>query len=417
MSDKDNKPAIEDASLGDLTPDANNANAHTERGSTMLSASVGKFGSREAGTVGRNGRIVGGNNRHETYADMDMTDIQIIKADPNVPVFLQYDDLDLTDPENVARELSVALNRSAQVGIEFDPETLLQYSLAEVDLSDWFSTKELSDILTKASAGKDTKDESDYVSDADKLLDKWNVLPGQLWALGEHRIICGDSTDPEIVSRLMRSERAVLCHTDPPYGVDYSAVVESRENQKVGGWTEIDGDELDDKALGDLVSGALSLTDAPTLLLWHSWRRVEVFLNAVRLCGWEPNAEIVWVKNALIFGRSDYQWRHETCIYAKREGSRRQDNRKETTVWEIDKITGALHPTQKPVELFEKGLANHTEIGEVSYDPFSGSGSHVLACENLHRRCRAVELLPKYVAVTLERWADLTGGEPELLES
>lgn len=221
-----------------------------------------------------------------------------------------------------------------------------------------------------------------------------------------HRLLVGDCTVRENVEKLMGGEKARLCHTDPPYGVDYANVVGGRANRQPFGWHDIENDNLDNDQLEEFLFSALSLTDAPILLCWHSWRRIGVFLSAVKRAGWIPNAEIVWVKNALVFGMSDYQWRHETCIYAKRNGANRQENRKETTVWEFDKTVGALHPTQKPTGLFERGLQNHTKHGEIVYEPFAGAGGNVLAAQNLGRRCYAMEISPAYCAVILQRFSD-----------
>lgn len=260
-------------------------------------------------------------------------------------------------------------------------------------------------------------DPGPQIDKADELRQKWGVESGDLWILGNHRLICGDCTDKATVERVMGGERARLCHTDPPYGVDYANTLGGRRNQKIGGWAEIENDALADDALEEFLFKSLSLTDALVLLCWHPWRRVEVFLRAIRKAGWKPNAEIVWVKNALVFGRSDYQWRHECCVYAKREGAGRQEDRKQTTVWEFDKTIDAMHPTQKPVGLFEIALNNHTAVGDVVYEPFSGSGSQIIACEQLGRQCRAVEISPAYCAVVLERWSTATNAQPVRVEA
>jgi DNA modification methylase len=232
---------------------------------------------------------------------------------------------------------------------------------------------------------------------------------GDLYILGEHRLLCGDSTKPEDTKRALNGQFAALLATDPPYGVDYANVLGGRENQKAGGWRDIGGDNLDDEGLGKLITAALKQCDAPTLFLWHSWKRVEISLRAIRECGWKPVSEIVWVKNALVFGRSDYQWRHECCVYAKREGAPRQGDRTATTVWEFPKPHGGEHPTAKPVGLFQIPIQNHTQPGEIAYEPFAGSGSQVIAAEMLNRRCVAIEIDPIYCDVIVQRWCEFTG--------
>lgn len=232
---------------------------------------------------------------------------------------------------------------------------------------------------------------------------------GDLWLCGEHRVLCGDCTQAPDFERVKHGAELSLLATDPPYGVDYAAVVKSRENQKVGGWAGISGDTLGDEELSRLLISTLSLVDSPVLFLWHSWKRIEISLRAVRECGWTPKAEIIWVKNALVFGRSDYQWRHEPCIYATREGCNRQEDRTATTVWEFDKPHSPQHPTSKPVALFEIPIRNHTCPGAAIYEPFSGSGSQFIAAESLGRRCYGLEIEPRYVDVTVTRWQNFTG--------
>lgn len=244
--------------------------------------------------------------------------------------------------------------------------------------------------------------------------DEPTTKPGDLWLLGGHRLLCGDATKAEDLGRLMNGVEARLITTDPPYGVDYANVLGGRANQKAGGWRDIEGDDLDNAGLYELVKGSLELVPAPVLFCWHAWRRVEVFLKAIRDCGWEPNAEIIWVKNALVFGRSDYQWRHESCIYAKRKGAGVQGDRTQTSVWEFPKTHNPEHPTQKPVGLYEIPVENHSQHGDVVYDPFLGSGTTLIACERLGRRCYAIEIEPRYVDVAVRRWEDFTGRKAVL---
>lgn len=190
--------------------------------------------------------------------------------------------------------------------------------------------------------------------------------------------------------------------------MDYANVVGGRKNQKKGGWRDIRGDTFNDADLKKLVTTAISVP-AKTLFLWYSAKRSEVFFQAVRDAKWEIAEQIIWVKNALVFGGSDYQWRHEPCIYARRKGSQSYGARSETTVWEVNKTTDAQHPTQKPVELYLKQMVNHTKSGESTYDPFAGSGSVFIAGEKSGRTCYGMELDPKYVDVIIERWQNYTG--------
>jgi DNA modification methylase len=252
---------------------------------------------------------------------------------------------------------------------------------------------------------------------AAELAEKWQTASGQLWKLGEHRLLIGDCTVRENVERLMGGESAVLMVTDPPYGVDYGELVRGRENQKKDGWDDIKNDALSDEDLQNLLTLSLHGAGANVGFVFHPpGERRWLFWTAVKENGWSVSQEIVWVKNAMVFGRADYQWRHEPCLYIKKDGARKkQEDRTQTTVWEIDKPHNSIHPTQKPVELFEIAIRNHTENNELVYEPFAGSGTTIIAAHNLNRRCYAMEISEKYGAVILERFATATGIMPELL--
>jgi len=290
-------------------------------------------------------------------------------------------------------------------------EMLREFRDADALTGTGFSDRDLAKLL-----GRDAVEEVPADLDrAAELRAKWGTERGQLWTIGEHRLLCGDSTNADDVARLLAGAEPALTHTDPPYGVDYADVVAGRERQKAGGWSDIAGDDLDDAALERLLIDSLSKFAAPVAFIWHSWKRIEVYLRAIRAAGWRPMAEIIWVKNSLVFGRADYQWRHEPCVYAKRKGADRQDDRTATTVWEFPKTIGAMHPTQKPVELFAIPMRNHTRSGEICAEPFAGSGSQLVAAQQLGRRCYGMEIEPKYVAVTLERLASM-GLTPERID-
>lgn len=384
----------------DLAPNPKNWRKHPKAQADALRGVLAEVGYADALLARQlpDGRLmlVDGHLRAETTPDAE------------VPVLV----LDVTEAE--ADKILLTLDPLAAMA-EADADALSSL-LAGFESDSEAVRKMLSDLSDEAGIEKPVVDAPDArIDEAEELRKKWGVERGQLWKIGGHRLLCGDSTSAEDVGRLMGGERASLMHTDPPYGVDYANVLEGRENQKEGGWSEIQGDDLDDTGLEAMLVAAFSLCDAPVAFVWHSWKRVEVFLRALRSCGWRPTSEIVWVKNALVFGRSDYQWRHESCIYAKRDGASRQDDRTATTVWEFPKTTGALHPTQKPVELFLQPISNHTEKAAVVYEPFSGSGSQLIAAERLGRRCYAMEIEPKYVAVALQRLADM-GLTPERVD-
>jgi DNA modification methylase len=247
-----------------------------------------------------------------------------------------------------------------------------------------------------------------------ELADDSGIVAGDVFLLGGHRLMCGDSTKAEDVARLMDGASDDIMLTDPPYGVSYAEIVDGRGNQKDGGWRPIANDGLRGGDLELLMRDAFSHTDAKTAFVWFGHEARFETERAIESAGFTVSQEIVWVKNALVMSRgADYHWRHEQAVFAKRKGHRAPPTRDQNTVWEVDKPTGSTHPTQKPVELYTKPLQNHTAPGDRLYDPFSGSGTAIIAAEQTGRRCYAMEIDPRYVAVAMKRWEEFTGRKAE----
>lgn len=242
---------------------------------------------------------------------------------------------------------------------------------------------------------------------------------GDLWLLGDHRILCGDSTKTEDVARVMDGNRAMLMATDPPYGVAYDPEWRdaAQANRLGRGRKKI---EHGDDSPVDW-SAALRLGNAPVAYCWAPGG-AQQYLTQTMLedAGYDVRQQIVWVKPMAPLSRSAYHWRHEPCWYAVKKGetARWEGDRKQTTVWEAaspthimsgSKEDRTIHPTQKPIELFAIPIRNHTRKGDVVYEPFCGSGSQIVAAEQLGRRCFALEIDPRYVDVAVLRWQRLTG--------
>jgi len=238
---------------------------------------------------------------------------------------------------------------------------------------------------------------------------------GELYVLGKHRVMCGDSTSAEDVERLMGGEKAVLMVTDPPYGVAYG--VETGNGNKFGAITNDENDGPKLQAFLEVVfaTAVPHLTDNAAWYLWHAQMTQGFFAAAAAAAAADViiHRQIIWVKPSLILGHGDYHWRHELCFYGWREGNRPKwyGDRKQTTVWEIDKVSDRNHPTQKPIEVFSRPLRFNTKENDVCYEPFAGSGSQFIACEQLNRRCYGMEIEPRYVDVIRKRWAEYVHGE------
>jgi DNA modification methylase len=310
---------------------------------------------------------------------------------------------------------------------------------------------------------------------------------GELWELGDHRLLCGDATDPDAYRRLLGTAKASLVFTDPPYGVDYADLVAYRPGQKAGGWDDITGDQLKGDDLLGLLVPAFKLMEehageGAAFYVWHASSTRDEFSYALKAAGLEERQYLIWAKPSMTIGNADYQWAHEPCFYASRAGERPafHGGRATTTVWRVSRIedngrgvriaggvtigdgqghelyvsasapkgrkvrrirlaeeetawleqdrggadlwevsrdtTRAEHPTQKPVELAARALANSSLPGQVVLDPFLGSGTTLIAAERTGRRCHALELEPRYVDVTVKRWEQLTGKHARKIE-
>lgn len=230
---------------------------------------------------------------------------------------------------------------------------------------------------------------------------------GDLWLLGGHRLLCGDSTKAEDVARLMGKERAVLMATDPPYGVDYEGGSGNSRKR-----ARMEGDDSQSLYRAFLpVACNLVIREATPIYLWFADRKGRQVYEAISQSGFTIRSLIVWRKLSAHFGAymAQYKQDHEPCLYAVRDAPPWFGSTVERAVWEIAQPgVNELHPTQKPVELFAIPIRNHTREGEIVYEPFSGSGTQIVAAEQLKRRCYAIEIAPQYVDVAVLRWQALT---------
>lgn len=237
------------------------------------------------------------------------------------------------------------------------------------------------------------------------------VKSGELWLLGNHRLLCGDSTKKEDVERLMNGEEADLVFTDPPYNVNYKSI---------DGKT-IENDSMSDEDFLSFLTSAFTniakvLKNGSSFYICHADLEGFNFRYAVKLAELKVRQCCIWVKNSLVMGRQDYQWRHEPILYGWKEGEAHKwyADRAQTTVWEFNKPSRSEeHPTMKPVELVEYGVRNSSKVGDLVFEPFCGSGSTLIACEKTSRRCFGMEIDPHYCTVILERWAKFTGEDPK----
>lgn len=390
-----------------------NYRTHPQRQRDAVQASL-----RELGWIGvvvenkTTGRLIDGHERVW----------QALKQNEDVP----YIEVELSEEEE---KLALAVFDPITYMAETDSQ-VLDALLREVNTGESALQALLAELAQEAGLYQDeqngTGDAGAQIDKAAELQAKWQTATGQLWQLGDHRLICGDCTDKDVVARVMDGEKASLLFTDPPYGVDVAGGTHDprdEKNYRSGGIVE--NDALSDDELEALLRASFSLAKVNMVAgaayyIWHPSSKVELFARCVRLHLAIHREIVIWSKENFVFGRQDYHWQHEPAFYGWVDGGHKWvGDRTQGTVWEVEKVGTDLekkmHPTAKPVGLAAKALANNTNKGDVVYEPFSGSGTTIIACEQLGRKCRAVEISPAYVAVALQRFLDSSGKTPVLV--
>ena len=239
--------------------------------------------------------------------------------------------------------------------------------------------------------------------------------PGDIYQLGRHRLMCGDSTSLDDVETLANGQKIDMLLTDPPYGVDYTG--------KTKDALKIENDNRGDDEFIEFLTKAFEAADnvmkpGAVFYVWHAILKTYAFESACHNVGWEVRQVLIWVKNSMVLGRQDYQWKHEPCIYGWKEGASHlwASDRKQTTVLEFARPTrNAEHPTMKPVLLFDYQIKNNTKGGDVVLDLFAGSGTTMIAAEQNGRTAYLMEKDPRYVDVIIDRWEKFTGEKAVLL--
>jgi len=374
-----------------------------------VAKSLREFGWKQPIVVDEQGIVIVGHTRLRAAQQLGMTEVPVHVA------------TDLTPAQ--AKAFRLADNRTAAIA-EWDYQ-LLPIELAElkglgVDLGLLgFDDAEL-DRLLKTPVGDALTDPNEVPEPPKAAVTK----PGDLWLLGEHRLLCGDSTSPDDVRRLMNGERAILFSTDPPYLVGYDGNNhphkwnEANKNKDWSDtysvtWDDADANpELFDKFVAVAVAEAIDPHAA--WYCWHASRRQAMLESVWEKHGAFVHQQIIWNKDRPILTRSWYMWQHEPCFMGWIKGNKppRIADDSPRSVWNLDTIapgTQTDHPTSKPVELFAIPMRQHTQPGEVCYEPFSGSGSQLIAAQQEGRRCFAMEISPIYCDVAVARWEAYTG--------
>ena len=374
-----------------------------------VASAIKRFGFRVPVLAKSDGSLIDGHLRVKAAKHLGMKEVPVVLCD------------DLSEAD--IKALRISINRMAELA-EWDSELLsaeLEGLAAEgITLEDvGFDAAALEAL--GADLGLDERPEVDaepQIDKAEELRAKWGVEPGQLWELGDHRLLCGDSTKKEDVERLMGGEKAAACVTDPPYSVNYDTYYQRKFNKAP---RDIDKAYTEGESASDASDVLSFMQHVPSNTMVWSYpldRHFQTLANAYQKYKWQFRKELVWVKDSFSFwAGAKYQQKHEPIMLATREGQSISGEvpSNATTVFEFPRPRNhELHPTAKPIEMWSIFVQNHAAKGEFIYEPFSGSGTTIIACEQLGRKCRAIEISPAYVAVALQRWADATGKTPKL---
>jgi len=282
--------------------------------------------------------------------------------------------------------------------------------VSELNLPDFDMENFLSEYIEDQEETEGLTDEDEIPEVPEEPITK----PGDLWILGQHRLLCGDSTNINDVEKLMAIEKTDMVLTDPPYNVNYEGKTKDR--------LKIENDKQEDKAFREFLSAAFYaantiLKPGGVFYIWHADSEGYNFRGACKDAGWTIRQCLIWNKNSMVLGRQDYHWKHEPCLYGWKEGAGHlwATDRKQTTVLNFDRPNqNDLHPTMKPVKLFMYLVQNNTKGEDIVFDPFLGSGTSIIACEKTNRKCYGLELDPHYCDVIIRRWEDFTGNKATL---
>ncbi len=389
---------IEQWPTAKLLPYARNARTHSDDQVAQIAASIAEFGFTNPILAGSDGIIVAGHGRLAAAQKLGLEIVPVVVLDHLSPT--------------QRRALVIADNRIAENAGWDDAMLRIELEALQLEGFDLDITGFDTDALAELIAGEEPDNEGQTDEDAVPEVGEIPISrPGDVWIMGQHRLLCGDSTVAESYARLMQGDMADMVFTDPPYNVNYA---NSAKDKMRGKDRAILNDNLGD-GFYDFLLAALTPTVANcrgSIYVAMSSSELDVLQAAFRAAGGKWSTFIIWAKNTFTLGRADYQRQYEPILYGWPEGAQRHwcGDRDQGDVWAIKKPQkNDLHPTMKPVELVERAIRNSSRPGNVVLDPFGGSGTTLIAAEKSGRVARLIELDPKYVDVIVRRWEDFTG--------
>ncbi len=397
--------------VADLIPYARNSRTHNEEQIAQIMASIKEFGFTNPILIGGDNVIIAGHGRLLAAQRLGLKEVPIIRLP------------DLTETQRKA--LVIADNKIA-MNAGWDEE-MLALEMKELEENDFnldilgFSEDELKELENFGEPQTEAKSEEDEIPEAP-------VEPitkrGDVWILGEHRLMCGDTTMFDDMRKLMRDDCAAMIFTDPPYNVNYGSTMKDSIRYHAGtlGGRKIMNDNLGDgfpQFLTDSLSNLLMFCQGAAYVCMSS-SELHTLYNAFIAAGGKWSTFIIWAKNTFTLGRADYQRQYEPILYGWNADKPHYwcGDRDQSDVWEYNKpVKNDLHPTMKPVELVERAVLNSSKSGDIVLDGFGGSGSTLIACEKNNRKARLMELDPKFCDVIVKRWEEYTGKKAVLAEN
>ena len=384
-----------------LIPYVRNARTHSDEQVSQVAGSIREFGFTNPVLVGADNDIIAGHGRIMAAKKLGLEKVPCIR--------LGY----LTEAQKrayVIADNKLALNSGwDEELLKLELISLRDEEAFDLGLTGFSDTELVSLLAVQTIEGNTDPDEIPEAPQAPV-----SVL-GDLWTLGKHRIICGDSTFIDTVQKLLNGVEPHLMVTDPPYGVEYNPEWRNKAER-------LNGKSIGARATGKVLNDdkadwqdAWALFPGDVAYVWHAGLFAGVVADSLIACDFKLRSQIIWAKSNFAIGRGDYHWHHEPCWYAVKNGSVGHycGDRKQTTLWQIPKPAKSEtgHGTQKPVECMKRPIENNSSPGQAVYEPFSGSGTTIIAAEMTGRCCYAVELNPAYVDVAITRWQDFTGKQ------
>jgi DNA modification methylase len=382
---------IEYRPVASLIPYARNARTHSEAQVALIAGSIREFGFVNPVLVDGASGIIAGHGRLMAARLLGMNRVPVVE--------LAY----LTETQK--RALVLADNRLAEAaGWDKELLALEVVDLGELGVDLGSLGFEAAELAALSASGPDPREEETPEPPLVPV-----ARPGDLWGLGSHRLLCGDATVVNDVIRLLGATRPNLMVTDPPYGVNYDP---AWRNKAGASMTNRTGKVANDHRADWREAWALFPGDVA--YVWHGALHATTVADSLIACGFDIRAQIIWAKERLVLSRGDYHWQHEPAWYAVRQKGKGHwsGDRKQTTLWSIpsrDQDAATVHGTQKPVECMRRPMLNNSSPGQAVYEPFSGSGTSIIAAETCGRVCLAIELDPAYVDVAVTRWQAFTG--------